>query len=168
MTAEANDDSTDASPLSGAKLVTVSTYITGWEAHLACNKLRAADVPACVIDENFNAIGYGSAAMGPARVQVREEDLQTALQVLATKEDYVDDEFDDDPRCPACGSTSEPASAPGWLLLISLPLFGIPYAFAPKYWRCVKCGRRFTERSNPLSEQAQKDQETMRRQEGRK
>lgn len=91
------------SPFDFERLVTIKTLSTPWEAQLARARLEAEGIHAVVADENFVRL-YGalSDAVGGVKLQVREEDVARATELLRTErpipEIYLVKDEDEDPR----------------------------------------------------------------------
>jgi hypothetical protein len=70
------------------RLVTIATYASCTEAHLARNLLRAEGIDSFVADENMVSLGYGTTALyGGVKLQVMEYAAPRAAEVLAQVSD---------------------------------------------------------------------------------
>ncbi|HKV11982.1 MAG TPA: DUF2007 domain-containing protein [Thermoanaerobaculia bacterium] len=73
----------DAGPSRGA-LVTVARFVTPWEAQLAKSLLESEGLEACVVEERLPPVSLLSGEpLALNRVEVREDDLSRALELLA-------------------------------------------------------------------------------------
>jgi hypothetical protein len=82
------------------KLVTVETFASPWEAHLARAALESEGIEAVIADEHFHRL-YGplSSLQGGMRLQVRPELAERAAELLRTRRPilYLVTEEDDAP-----------------------------------------------------------------------
>ena len=69
------------------RLVTVASFYTAPEAHLAMGELKAAGVDCCIADENIASSWGHVQATGGVKVQVRLTDVERALAVLGGDDD---------------------------------------------------------------------------------
>ncbi|MDP9122721.1 MAG: DUF2007 domain-containing protein [Acidobacteriota bacterium] len=120
------------------KLVTVETFTFPWEAQVARARLASEGIYSIIADEHVNRLMALSQAVGGWRVQVREDDLLTASEVLLRRapipEIYLVTEEQSARRCPACGSGELSLARGPWVVLgFSLP---IPRS----RWSCPGCG----------------------------
>jgi hypothetical protein len=129
-------------------LKTVASFREPYEAQLVRGKLEAEGIPAIVQDEHLVQMNWTySQAIGGVKVQVPEEALERARQILVegqgvefgTTEDSVE-EPDEEDICPKCGSSS---TFPRPYSLSSIAL-SIIYCL-PIFWRkegkvCRNCG----------------------------
>lgn len=124
-------------------MVTIATFSKPEEAHLFRTRLEAAGIAAYLQDENMVQMDwFYSNAIGGVRVQVSEEDLESAREFLAA----------DSPRpaaeggvpCPSCGSSDTGANegARRWSFL-SVLLFSLPLPVSHRKWACRSCRRVF-------------------------
>jgi hypothetical protein len=94
-------------------LKTVATFREPYEAQLVRGKLEAEGIPAVVQDEHLVQMNWTySQTIGGVQVQVPEEALERARQILAEgqgeefgkTEDFIE-EPDEEDICPKCGSS---------------------------------------------------------------
>jgi hypothetical protein len=65
------------------KYITVATYNTPWEAHLARAKLESEGIYALILDEQTASINwFYSNTAGAVRLQVRKDESQRAIEIL--------------------------------------------------------------------------------------
>lgn len=105
-------------------MITVATFQSVDEAHLARMRLEGSGIDAVVADENMvQTFWFYSNAIGGVRMQVREEDHAAAIEVLGlvpVKEGLIE--------CPNCGSTKighrklSLLSAPSFLVGAFIPV----------------------------------------------
>jgi hypothetical protein len=118
-----------------AHLVTIATFSSSWEAHLALGKLQSEGMPAVLIDQNMGGRG-GMYAIGIGiKLQVPAVDAERALAALPKRVRATN------VKCPQCGATDtrQIDFSPGVKILFLL-LLGIPYLFVQKPWACLQCG----------------------------
>jgi tetratricopeptide (TPR) repeat protein len=100
--------------------VTIATFGSVGDAHVAKGRLEADGIPAFVLDE-YAASTFGLGQTGGIRLQVRGSDVDRAVQILGLEEDEEEELI-----CPLCGSRN-----------VRVPLFG-------KEWHCKDCDNRWT------------------------
>ncbi len=119
-------------------MLTLAKFQSPDEAHLARMKLEGSGIEAFIADETLVSMNWlYSNAIGGIRLQVREEDLERAMEILqlAPSEEGI-------VTCPRCGSQNikyrkiGPAAALGLLIGFLLP------AKANKI-DCVDCEHSF-------------------------
>jgi len=135
------------------------------EAHLLKGYLETEGIEAFVLGEHMASlkwIGLGGAG-GAVRVQVRAEHSRAALDLMDRYDEEMDevpsqeglviseqvvgealaDDLDvdaDGPICPRCSSDLVyPEELPGWRLLFSFLLLGLPLLLGKKRWECRSC-----------------------------
>ncbi len=126
-------------PTTMANLVTVSSYDDVLEAHLAGICLEDAGIPSYVADANVvNTYWLYTLAVGGMKIQVEEQNLPKALQVLADlKSSAVAGKEAIYGDCPACNSRKVEVTR--YKKRLSLA-FCIPFGFPlPFLWRPLKC-----------------------------
>ncbi len=124
-------------------LVTIATYPTPQQGHLAKGLLEAHDIPAAVLDEHIaRMVGPYSGNIEGVRLQVRASDVPDALELL----DIVDgDEPLDDAAkgngnpaqadiCPLCGNPK-----PGWAEQLRSCIAAV-FAALARHQTCSACG----------------------------
>lgn len=131
--------------------VTVATFWTPTEAHIARLRLESEDIPVVVLDENLVAWEWQLAiAVGGIKLRVPAPDLEAAKALLVTRKSTypVSDEpiADGQDECPRCKS---PDIYKTWLsrrwsmvALFVCPLL-IPFALGHRT-RCPSCGFEWT------------------------
>jgi len=129
-------------------LVTIATFSHPTEAYLPKSRLEADGIPSFVADaDTINTNWLYSTAIGGAKLQVREEDAQRALEILNLKAEpaeWIEEEFGkthEDDKCPQCGSLHirYERFAIRWLFLSWLVL-QFPLPFMKRKWECQDCG----------------------------
>jgi hypothetical protein len=123
---------------------TIATFNKPEEAHLFRTRLEAVGVPAFVLDENMVQLDWlYSNAIGGVRVQVADEDFEATKEFLAADTDQSSPDAEAI-CCPYCRSPStKPDELPRRLAFLSLLLFGFPFLFARRRWRCDACNKVF-------------------------
>lgn len=134
------------------KLVTVATYGDSILANIMKSKLEAYGVDSVLMDENsVNIVTINpeyTQNFGDIKLQVREEDVVTAKEILAGTEDIAsaDDSISDEGvACPYCGSKdtivalghSNTLTAVWMLFLSSFPFYN------KKRYYCNTCKKYF-------------------------
>jgi hypothetical protein len=130
------------------KLVTLATFGSSTDAHLARMRVEAAGIECFLDNENIvDANWLWSSAVGGVRLKVPEEDAAAALEALKTEVKGPPPAVPDapGPPCPRCG-------APDMMyqqrspreLLVSLLLLGFPIPFLGPTWKCRQCRREWS------------------------
>jgi len=132
------------------ELVVVRSFSTPHEAHLACSVLHGAGLEANVADEHIvTADWFLSNAVGGVKVMVREDDLETARELLdnaavvsddADPSQISDTENRDEDECPRCGGRTWVPVTHGKQLAVAVMYF-LPLILP--VWRrrqCRHCG----------------------------
>lgn len=89
-----------------SRIVTAETFTDPYKANLIRSFLESEGIPCFLSDENINRIQpLFSTAVGGIRLQVRESDLEQAIQLIAGFETASDQEPVPVPDCPSCGSS---------------------------------------------------------------
>lgn len=138
------------------RLVTVETFSTPWEAQIARARLETEGIHSVIADENFVRLYWAlSSALGGVKLQVREEDVSRAAEMLRNREPIpeiylVTEEDAAQPRCPGCRSDNldfERWSRLGffgsWVIL------GVPLPIPRRRWICRNCGEDWKEEEMP-------------------
>lgn len=137
-----------------ARPVTVGTFLTPWQALLARARLEAEGIDVVIADEHLIRMDWFIAgAVGGVKVQVWEEDVERASEILRSEAPLPDlflvrddEPFRAEPRCPSCLSSN--LDYERWSRRIffgSLVLFGFPLPVPARRWRCARCGERWKE-----------------------
>ena len=126
-------------------LVTIATYSTPQQGHLAKGLLEAHDIPAAVLDEHVaRMVGPYSGYIKGVRLQVRACDVPDALEIL----DIVDEDEPLDGTakgngnpaqagiCPLCGNPKPGRAALLWARIG--PVFSA--SANARYQTCSSCG----------------------------
>ena len=103
-----SDRSVSQTVMKSTELITIRTYLTPFEAHLARTKLEGDGIQAFIQDEYLIGVHwYWSNALGGVKVQVPEPEAQRADHLLSG---HSEDERPPSPlttaeyTCPSCGS----------------------------------------------------------------
>lgn len=134
-----------------SRVKTIATFSKPEEAHLFRTRLEAAGIPAYVQDEHLIQMYWlYSNAVGGARVQIADEDLDAAREFLAndspqTASDAVE------VICPRCGShDTAPDELPRRISFLSILVLRLPFLFSRHRWCCAACHHVFLQL--PISE----------------
>ncbi|MHA3773358.1 putative signal transducing protein [Verrucomicrobiota bacterium sgz303538] len=120
-------------------MVTVATFNKPEEAHLLRMRLEAGGISAYIQDENMIQMDLLAAnAIGGVRVQIAEEDVEAARELLA--EDQGVKNGTPAITCPKCHSTKVAReSFSRRLAFLSLLLLGFPLLWLRRRLRCEEC-----------------------------
>ncbi len=133
-------------------LITIATLSYPAQAHVLRTKLETQGIWAFVADENLVAMNWlYSNVIGGVKLQVKEQDVERALEILGIEPEDFEDVIDDfgeeeveDERCPHCNSSNIhyekyaiPAVFASWLLL------SFPLPFLKRKWKCANCDYRW-------------------------
>lgn len=127
-------------------LVTIATFRDLPEALLAQGKLEAGGIESFLADDNVVRMDWFWAnAVGGVKLQVREEEAESALDLLA---EAIPEELPSEmetayqqPRCPKCGSLDVRHDRPEQGLRLAV-LYLVPLLLPGrrKRWMCDSCG----------------------------
>lgn len=133
------------------KLITVGTYGGSVLANIMKTKLEAAGIDSVLMSENLVNIINISQVSGAIKLQVREEDVEAAKEILEITSDESPVEeptTDEGVTCPRCGSKDtvvalgrSNAFAAVWMLL----LCSFPF-YSKKRYYCNTCKKYFKAR----------------------
>jgi hypothetical protein len=104
------------------RLVTLETFSSAWEAHLARACLEAEGIQAIVADEHFYRM-YGalSGTLGGVRLQVRPEEAERAAELLRNRRPILYLVTEDDVQSGAAEEPDEPEA------LVTIGRFSTPW-----------------------------------------
>ena len=121
---------------------TIATFSKPEEAHLFRTRLEAAGISAFVQDEYVVQLNWLlSNAIGGVRVQIADDDLESASEFLAADSPQPTPDAEE-VVCPMCGSSLiAPDEKPRRIAYLSLWLLGFPLLFTR--WRCSACSNVF-------------------------
>lgn len=127
-------------------MLTVATFSKPEEAHLLRMRLEAGGIPAFVQDENMVQMNWlYSNAIGGVRVQIREEDVSQAKELLNQECPVLEDALI--VQCPFCSSAeTQVDELPRRFSFLSLLLFNFPLLFSKNRYRCRNCGKVWNEK----------------------
>jgi hypothetical protein len=117
-------------------MITLTTVSYIHEADLLCMKLEAGGVESFIPDMNTAQVNpFYSGAMGGIRVQIHEQDLDKAREILADEGAKIEGLY-----CPQCGSSNiEYQRFSKRFAVLSLLLLGIPLLSAQQGYVCREC-----------------------------
>jgi DNA-directed RNA polymerase subunit RPC12/RpoP len=140
------------------KLVTIATFSKAIDAHLSKTRLESEGIECLIADEYIVTMNWlYSNAVGGVKPQVKESDVERAIEILHREPIGVDSmrdgvEESDGPRCPRCNSPDvyyERFSRR--LVFVSWLLLGFPLPFLKRRWKCRECGYRWRETRRAVS-----------------
>jgi len=146
-----DDEGRRAARASAPRLVTVASYPSPIEAHLARGRLEAEGLAPVLVDEHLVALhGLASLALGGVKLQVPAAEASLARRALAEVAAPPSDSARfvtadlDAPRCSACGSLRvAPAALDRRSALLAALLLGLPLLLGQRRGlRCRDCGAR--------------------------
>ncbi|MDM8001207.1 MAG: DUF2007 domain-containing protein [Dehalococcoidia bacterium] len=129
-------------------LVTIATFSHPTEAYVPKSRLEAEGIPSFVADaRTIDTYWLYSNAIGGAKLQVRQEDAEKALEILSLRAEptiSMEEEFGkarEDEKCPNCGSLNIHYRRfdARWVFLSWL-LLRFPLPFMKRKWECRDCG----------------------------
>ncbi len=136
-----------------SNFVTIETYTSPWEAHIARGLFENEGIYCFLFNECQIWVDWQmSQALGGVRVQVEAADVPRALAVIKARQDgeyerALETEWNlTSVNCPNCvshnlGTTHSISTA---LVVFGLGiLFGLFFPIAPEGRRCKSCGARF-------------------------
>lgn len=129
------------------RLIQIAVFNHSIEAHLCKTRLESEGIECFLADEHLSYLGPFAGESRGIKLQVRESDADRAIEILRQEPqetdsaEYAAREDSYGPCCPRCGSSgiSSRKRSP-FLVLISLPLLGIPLLFMRTTWDCRGCG----------------------------
>jgi hypothetical protein len=93
-----------------AKLVTLETFSSSWEAQLARACLEAEGIHAVIADEHFFRLYNPLSSLGGVRLQVRPDDLEQAGELLRTRRPILYLVTEEDAQPGIAEEADEPAA----------------------------------------------------------
>jgi DNA-directed RNA polymerase subunit M/transcription elongation factor TFIIS len=122
--------------------LTTATYLH--EADMIRMRLEASGIKAFIPDQNTSSIQpLFSNAIGGIRIQIDENDLARAREVLKNALPQADRGIFECPACKSDAVTYEGISKQ--FAFLSLFLLGIPLLWRKRECRCGSCGHRWIE-----------------------
>lgn len=136
--------------------ITIKTFTYPHEAYIVQGKLESEGIRTFLKDEmTVQVYNFYSNAIGGVKLQIPEEDVDTALAILGEKKEVENEvvflkesEITDKTHCPFCGSENiSKKKSPNWLTLLPfifarfiLPVYKNTYTcFAcEKQWKILK------------------------------
>ncbi len=122
--------------------VTLTTVSYTHEADILCMKLEGAGIETFVPDQNMSsAHPLYAGAMGGIRIQIDEQDLPQARDIMAASEVWAEEGIF---NCPECASSSviyDRVSKP--FSFLTLLFLGIPLIWSKKQFTCNSCQHKW-------------------------
>jgi hypothetical protein len=129
-------------------MITVATFSRPEQAHLLRMRLEAAGIRAFVQDENMVQMNwFYSNAIGGVRVQVAEEDLALAEEIL--RDEGIACEKPPPVFCPFCASLQVERDQIRKKFTYLLLLFYVVLPFPRHRFKCRECGKSWDEQKRP-------------------
>lgn len=126
------------------QLVTVASFSTALEAHLAKGKLESSGIWATVFDEQVvNTNWMYSNAIGGVKVKVHERDIADARAILRTDSSVEEVTVEPLGTCPLCGNTEIECSANKKWTILTWLFLGVPLFPVRRRLRCKNCGNEW-------------------------
>lgn len=117
----------------------IAAYTKMEDAHLAVSKLRGSGVEAWLRDEaTANMYWLYSNAIGGVKVEVREEDIERALEVLD-----LPNEPSELLKCPHCGSENVSVRQMNLFAALALIFLSLILPGREHTIDCLECGESF-------------------------
>lgn len=105
LTAEAEESAGEPGDVAHPDLVPVARFFTPWEAHLACTRLEASGIRACVLEERLPPIDlWTGEPRALNRVAVLSADAESAAEILADATAALDEGEEVNPNTGGAGS----------------------------------------------------------------
>lgn len=132
-------------------LITVYRLNTSIDAYLLQNYLESEDIESFILDEHTVDMNpLFSNAIGGVRLQVKEEDVERALEVIETYnfKPYLDDQGNEI-ICPKCDSNrlyadfNSMKNAGSVFAAITSIFFGVFPIYRKRVYRCKECDTEF-------------------------
>jgi DNA-directed RNA polymerase subunit RPC12/RpoP len=144
------------------RLVTILTFVYPHESGIPRSLLESEGIECFMRDEMTATVQpFYSNAIGGIKLQVRESDVQKAIEVLteggfineAEKKALMGEEeavtkVSDGSTCPHCGSTEIVRKKSAFAAMLSMLLLGFPVPPFRKGNHCMDCGKNFKKRGN--------------------
>ena len=132
-------------------LITISTYNSAIDAHLACAKLESEEIESYILDENIVTINpLFTNMIGGIKLQVDEQDAEKAMLIIAEMNNQpITNEENNIICCPNCGSSELYSgfksfnSFRGVISAIFSFLFMVLPIYVETNYRCKKCENEF-------------------------
>lgn len=136
------------------KFITVDTYTSPWDAHIAKGLLESEGIPVFIAHENHIWANWVfSQALGGVKVQVLPENVENAKEILNSLnkgefEEALKLEIPDiqENICPRCGSQKFKSRFPVGVIvfvILTLGLFSIIFPPRRENHTCLKCGQKW-------------------------
>lgn len=126
-------------------LVTINTYTLPHELAIHRSKLEAMGIDCFVQDElTVQVHNFYSNAIGGIKLQVKEDDVTEALEILQEEFDLKADYSESKVKCPNCGSGNiEGKGLNGKISLALWVTTGIPIPIFSGKVKCFDCDHVF-------------------------
>jgi len=137
-----------------SKLVTIATFTSPWEAHIAKGRLEVDDIPTFIAHEHhISAAWFLSNALGGVKLQVPEAYADAAQEIMkshidgeyeeALKQEFVDLEQNICPRCKSKEYKSRFSYGMLLLVILTLGLSSVIFSVRKEIHICKICGKKW-------------------------
>ena len=127
--------------VASCKMVTLTTASSLAEADILRSRLESSGITTLIPDEGVISVNpLYTGTVGGIRVQVSENDLVAAREIVELKDAPAEKGVFE---CPKCGSDAvdiEYADLPRFMALLSVLCLGLPLLWFKKQCRCRTCG----------------------------
>ena len=136
------------------KLVTIATFTSPWEAHIAKGRLDADGIPAFIAHEHhISAAWFLSNALGGVKLQVPEAYADAAQEIIQShingeyeedlKQEFVNLEQNACPRCKSKEYKSRLSYGTLFLVFLTLGLTSVIFPIRKEIHICKNCGNKW-------------------------
>ena len=126
-------------------MITLTTVSYPQEAEMLCMKLRANGIETFIPDQNTTySQPLFSGAIGGIRIQIDENDLPLATEILGAEMSQAEKERSECPSCKSRDVAYERISK--WFLFLCMLCIGIPFMWFKGKRKCNSCGCKWEEK----------------------
>ena len=145
------------------QLITIKTFTYPHEAYIIRGKLDSEGIETFLKDEmTVQVNNFYSNAVGGVKLQVLEQDVERALEIIGESE-KIDDkitvidetQFENDTQCPFCHSENiMEKKSPNWLTLLPYLVVGFIFPVYRKTHKCFDCEKEWVVRKKRIKNEA--------------
>lgn len=145
------------------QLITIKTFTYPHEAYIIRGKLDSEGIETFLKDEmTVQVNNFYSNAVGGVKLQVLEQDVERALEIIGESEKIdekiavIDEnQFENDTQCPFCHSENiMEKKSPNWLTLLPYLVVGFIFPVYRKTHKCFDCGKEWVVRKKRIKNEA--------------